>query len=244
MALPPVSPGITGPTSFGILLFAGFSVGIGVTYFRLRRTSVSPGTLTKALLACLFGFCVAGRIPDFVQYALFAHRLNWPDPLFLWGPLNIPAAIVGSAAAVFLALRPFDASAWSLLDGAAPAIALGLALVRIGCLFVPCCLDLDCAVARNVILAPDLVMLSLPPLFVIFQAIALLGISALTIRPAVRPGTRFSLLCLLCGVLGVVVHLLLPLVSLPSMRLFLRPSFLWSMLLFICGIGISRHRTT
>ena len=71
-------------------------------------------------------------------------RRPWWDMVKLWdGGLVLYGAIVGAALGFFgyyhFVLRKHGVSIWKMLDVAAPCIALGVALGRIGCLFTGCC---------------------------------------------------------------------------------------------------------
>jgi phosphatidylglycerol---prolipoprotein diacylglyceryl transferase len=133
---------------YGLMLFFAylFCTSLGK---RLCKKQGIDGSLIPDLAIWLFvAGIVGGRLVFVVQY-WSDPQVNFADrPFFdtfkLWdGGLVLYGALVGGAIGYFaydyFVLRRFGVSRWKMLDVAAPCVALGVALGRIGCLCTGCC---------------------------------------------------------------------------------------------------------
>jgi len=126
--------------SYGTLLMLGFLASIWLASRQARRLGL-PGEIAIDLgLWALVGGVIFAR-------ALFA-GLNWSDYaadpkriLYIWreGGLSFHGGLLGGVVAGALLAHRRRVSFWTLTDVAAPALALGYAIGRIGCLLNGCC---------------------------------------------------------------------------------------------------------
>ena len=126
--------------SYGTLLMLGFLAGIWLASRQARRLGLPAELGIDLGLWTLVGAIIFAR-------GAFA-ALNWPDfapdpkrILFIWreGGLTFHGGLFGGTLAAVLLARRRRVSFWSLADMAAPALALGYAIARIGCLLNGCC---------------------------------------------------------------------------------------------------------
>lgn len=126
--------------SYGTLLMLGFLAGIWLASKQARRLGLPPDLAIDLGLWTLVGAVIFAR-------GAFA-ALNWSDfasdpkqMLFIWreGGLTFHGGLLGGTLAAALLARRRRVSFWSLADMAAPALALGYAIARIGCLLNGCC---------------------------------------------------------------------------------------------------------
>jgi phosphatidylglycerol---prolipoprotein diacylglyceryl transferase len=127
--------------TYGLLLAAAFIVGIWVTSRNAKKGGISADSVWNVGLAIIFAALVGSKFLLF----LFDHRYysqNFGD-LFSLSTLRSAGAYYGG---LFLALgsafwyaRKKQIPIITLADLAAPGIALGQAIARIGCLSAGCC---------------------------------------------------------------------------------------------------------
>ena len=126
--------------SYGTLLMLGFLAGIWLAAREARRRGLPSELAIDLGLWTLVGGVILAR-------AMFA-ALNWPDfasdpkrILYIWreGGLTFHGGLLGGVLAGALLARRRRISFWTLGDIAAPALALGYAIARIGCLLNGCC---------------------------------------------------------------------------------------------------------
>jgi len=126
--------------SYGTLLMLGFIAGIVLCGRQAKRLAL-PGELAIDLgLWVLVGGIIGAR-------ALFV-ALNWQDfsprpqeALSVWqsGGLSFHGGMLGGVIASLLLSWRRKVSFWSLADMAAPGIALGYGIARMGCFLNGCC---------------------------------------------------------------------------------------------------------
>jgi len=115
---------------FGLMLVCAFLASYAQLRWGMRRLEVGDEEDASALV---FAAGLGGIVGAKVYYAL----LNWDWHVLLdrSGLVWYGGFVVG-AAAVLWVVRRRRLAAWSLLDAAAPALALGYAVGRIGCFLV------------------------------------------------------------------------------------------------------------
>lgn len=124
--------------AFAVLLDAGVAVGLALATWLGRRMGLSVSRLLDAAAIALVAALVGARL----GYVL----LHWPEYaaapasiLFIWeGGLSLLGAITLGAPAAAIALRWTGLQIGRGLDAAAPAVAFGQAVGRLGCLFAGC----------------------------------------------------------------------------------------------------------
>ena len=136
---------------YGFMVLCGVVSGVAVTIGRARRLGVQP----DVILSLAFWVFVAG----IVGARLFFVIQNWADfrrdNLFAWikgvvslteGGLVVYGSLIGAALAGIIFVRVRKLKFLAMADMAAPAMMLGLALGRIGCLLNGCCYGDVCEV--------------------------------------------------------------------------------------------------
>lgn len=116
-------------TTFGLMMFIAFVVGGWVLTKQFRRSGLSDELASTVVMAGALGGIVGAKI----YYAILYH--SWRELFTRAGLVWYGGMIGGAIAVTFVLVRnrvPFAVAS----DGAAPAIAIGYALGRIGCFLV------------------------------------------------------------------------------------------------------------
>ncbi|HEV3162572.1 MAG TPA: prolipoprotein diacylglyceryl transferase [Isosphaeraceae bacterium] len=124
---------------YGVMLFIGFLGSMNLAGWRAKREKLDPEMIYDLALWVFVGGLLGARLFYVAQYwGVRVHTL-W-DVFKIWeGGIVFYGSVIGGTAAFFLyrALRPFPLG--PVLDVIAPAIALGIALGRLGCFLNGCC---------------------------------------------------------------------------------------------------------
>lgn len=123
---------------FGVMLVAALLVGSWVAMRRGQRIGL-PGEKVQDLITWVF---VLGLIGGRLLYVYW--KDTWDRFFVLWdgGLVFYGGAIggtIGGLIAYYRIIKPLGVSAWQVADVLAPAVAIGLALGRIGCFLNGCC---------------------------------------------------------------------------------------------------------
>jgi phosphatidylglycerol---prolipoprotein diacylglyceryl transferase len=128
---------------YGVMLFITF---IACVWF-LTRLSVRMGTglprdrVQDLVIACFVGGLIGARITFLIvddgRHSFREFFRIWEGGIVLYG--GIIAGILVFLAFYYLFLKRAGVSLWKLADAAAPPLALGIALGRIGCFLNGCC---------------------------------------------------------------------------------------------------------
>ena len=126
-------------STYSVVADVAFLVGLGLAALEVRRLGIPWGDALQAGFWALVGAGLGGRI----VYA----RLHWiaydSDRLGLlrfWeGGLSWYGALIGGMAFLVIYAWTVRRSFWRYADAVAPALALGLAIGRLGCLLNGCC---------------------------------------------------------------------------------------------------------
>jgi phosphatidylglycerol:prolipoprotein diacylglycerol transferase len=177
--------------SYGVLVTLGMAAGIGVAVARARRFGIERfDELAIGLLAVAGG--LVGGVALFVAVHL---RLFLADPSLLRQPgLVFYGGLVGGAAAALAYCRAYRVPLARAADAAAPGLALGHAIGRLGCLMGGCCYGRP--VAPSFPLAVEVAGALRHPVQ-LYEAAGLivLALATLLAPPSVtrRPGLTFAL---------------------------------------------------
>lgn len=131
--------------SYGVMVMFGFLAAVLVARWRARRVGLSPDNITDVMLWVLLGGIVGSRIAYVAQNAswfLDTARPGWSflDIFKIWeGGLVFYGGFVGACAAVLIVTRIRKERLLPVLDIAAPSLALGHAIGRVGCFLRGCC---------------------------------------------------------------------------------------------------------
>lgn len=116
-------------TTFGLMMFLAFIVGGWVLARELRRHGVSDDVASSMVMAAAIGGIAGAKI----YYAILFHdwRLLFERAGLVWY-----GGLIGGAAAVSWVIVRNKVDFLSAADAAAPALAIGYSLGRIGCFLV------------------------------------------------------------------------------------------------------------
>jgi phosphatidylglycerol:prolipoprotein diacylglycerol transferase len=143
--LPRVFPNGLPIRGYGVMLLAGISAGVGMALYRARQAKLDREVIfSLAIWLVIFGV-LGARLFHVVEYwnESFAGRppietllkiVNIPD-----GGLVVYGALFGAAIGFVIFVRKNGLPLLALADIAAPSMAIGLALGRIGCFMNGCC---------------------------------------------------------------------------------------------------------
>src|SRR4051812_33895847 len=144
----PVLKGFFGPeglpiNGYGVMLFITFLACVWFLSRLAKRMGTGlPGERAQDLvIACLIGGLVGARITFFLvddrPHSIRDFFRIWEGGIVLYG--GIITGIPVFLAFYYLVLKRLGVSFWKLVDAAAPPLALGIALGRIGCFLNGCC---------------------------------------------------------------------------------------------------------
>lgn len=201
--------------SYGTMLMLGFIAGILLARRQARRLDLSPD-LPLDLGVWLLVAGVAGARLLFValNWELYADRPV--EILCVWrdSGLSFHGGLLGGVAAAILFARTRRVSFWALADMAAPGLAFGYAIARVGCFLNGCCYGAPTDLPWGVefLLWPDSEVTT-PPSHPtqIYSSLGSLVILAVLLRlgPQLRaPGQLFLLYLMLYSVLRSAVEVL------------------------------------
>jgi len=129
---------------FGLMLFLAFLSGTWLANKRGRERGISPDVISDMTIYLFVGgivgarllFMVEQRPMSLTEYVVEFFKI-WQGGIILYGALG--GGLVAFVLFWFVVCRPKKLSPLVLADVAAPSLALGIALGRIGCLLNGCC---------------------------------------------------------------------------------------------------------
>ncbi|MBN2289492.1 MAG: prolipoprotein diacylglyceryl transferase [Candidatus Glassbacteria bacterium] len=130
--------------TYGLMLVVSFVVGYLTTRPRVLKKGIDQDVLLDLCFYILLSAIVGSRI----FYAV-THLSEYSDnPLsifYIWeGGLSMMGGILLSLAVSWLYLKLKEIDFYLMADLLSPAIALGVALTRVGCFLYGCCYGLPC----------------------------------------------------------------------------------------------------
>jgi phosphatidylglycerol---prolipoprotein diacylglyceryl transferase len=127
--------------TYGLLLAAAFIIGIWVTSRNAQKVGIHPDSVWNMGLFVIFAALVGAKLLlIFSDYRYYSQN---PREIFSLSTLRSTGIYYGglllaiASSALYIAKRKLHA--WTLADMAAPGIALGQAIGRLGCLSAGCC---------------------------------------------------------------------------------------------------------
>ena len=140
--------------SYFVLMYLGFLASVGMAkrsapYFRIVNAAsgssmISGPQLSEAAWAALFCFVLGGRLGFVVQH-LSEFLADPLETIRLWhGGFSLFGGSVGAALYIRRYCQRKGLAAVEFVDIAAPGIALGAAIARLGCLLGGCCYGAPC----------------------------------------------------------------------------------------------------
>ena len=127
--------------TYGLLLALAFIAGIWLTSRNARKEGLDPDKIWNLGLIIIFSALVGAKILLFLSD--FSYYSQNPREIFSLSTLRSAGVYYGglllalAASAVYL--RKTGLPGWTVADLAAPGIALGQAIGRLGCLSAGCC---------------------------------------------------------------------------------------------------------
>lgn len=145
LLLPRVFPEGLPIRGYGVMLLAGILAGLGLAIYRGRQGGLDPETIVSLAIWMVICGVIGARLFFVVEYwqQSFAGRslrdtlleiVNVPQ-----GGLVIFGGFIGAAVAFIICVRKQRLPLLAMADIAAPSMAIGLALGRVGCLLNGCC---------------------------------------------------------------------------------------------------------
>ena len=201
--------------TYGLFVALGF---MGAVWFASRRArtkclAIKSQEITDLFLVILISAILGARLFYVAQnFSLFSdHPLDvfkiWNGGLVFYGGFVV--ALI--AAMVYIKQKGFDL--WSTADLLAPAIALGHAVGRFGCLFAGCCYGKSCALPWAITftnpesLAPLNIPLHPTQVYAVGSNLMIFGLLLLMDRKWLFSGGLFWLYILLYGVFRSVLEI-------------------------------------
>ncbi len=130
--------------SYGVFVSLGFIVAMAVGIRNARALGLEPRHFRDAALVAMIAAVVGSR----AVYVAIEYRYFLEEPLRifeLWrGGLVYYGGLIAAVAITSLYFKATGTDALRSLDAAAPALALGQALGRLGCFFTGCCFGTEC----------------------------------------------------------------------------------------------------
>ncbi len=222
--------------SYGLMIAFAFMFCSIFMVRDAKKFGIKGDDYFDCLLAALFGGLVGGRL-------LFV-ALNWQE--YSWnilrivmvneGGLAIQGALVVGVAAASIACKIKKIPVWKALDIAAPYIALGQAIGRVGCFLNGCCYGVVTDSRFGVIFPGDTVK-RIPAQLIFSLALVVIFLVLLFLRKHKRfDGYTFSMYLIIFGAYRVIFDFLRgdELVSFAGVNL----TQLLGMLMTLSGIGL------
>ncbi len=125
--------------TYGLMLALAFFIGILLAYFRAKKVGLPPMIIIDTGIVVLIGsvvgaklFYVIGHLPEYIENPGRLVDVLRAGGVFQGGLI---VAVILSVAYLYWKKQPV----WLVADVAAPSIAIGQAIGRIGCFCAGCC---------------------------------------------------------------------------------------------------------
>lgn len=183
--------------SYGVLVAAGFLAGIWYLARERERLGFDEALFQRFVTGIFLAGMGGGKL---LYLLLYWRQMDW-SPAGLVGDLRFGFVYFGGFIGAFLFgawfLRRRRLPFWRIADAAAPALALGHGIGRLGCFAAGCCYGLPTALPWGIAFHhPDALvpfhLLGVPlhpaPLYEAAGDFALAAVLHVLVRPAVRAG--------------------------------------------------------
>ncbi len=201
--------------TYGLFVALGFmsAIWFASRRARIKKLAIKSQEITDLFLVILVSSILGARLFYVVQnFSLFSdHPLDvfkiWNGGLVFYGGFLV--ALV--ATMVYVKKKGFDL--WATADLLAPAIALGHAVGRFGCLFAGCCYGKACDLPWSITftdpesLAPLNISLHPTQLYAVISNLVILALLLLVERKSIFSGGLFWLYILLYGIFRSVLEI-------------------------------------
>jgi len=142
-------------STYGAAFWAAAAVAVAVAFLGARRLGLPARSLAIVIAAAALAVPVGGRALHVLEYPSL---YSGPDA---YGVLTLSATrfslmggVVLAAVTGLAASRTLRIDTWKLADAAAPALALGIAVMRVGCFCGGCCFGTVTSGATGVAFPP------------------------------------------------------------------------------------------
>jgi phosphatidylglycerol:prolipoprotein diacylglycerol transferase len=126
--------------TYGLMIALGFMAALTLTQRDAKRAGVDPKVIGEMGFIALFLGILGTRV---LHIIMFPEDYSWRDPIgwiAVWnGGLVFQGAIPVTFIYVYIAARRRNLPLWTMVDCAAPYLALAQAFGRMGCFFNGCC---------------------------------------------------------------------------------------------------------
>lgn len=153
--------------TYGLILVLGFFAALGLAMRQGRKDDLAPEAISDLSVAVLVAGVVGAKL---LMIAVDLANGATPAQVFSLGTLRAGGAVHGGiilgTAAFFWRVRKWKLPLAPTLDALAPAVALGEAIGRLGCLAAGCCYGTECHLPWAITFtSPDAQHFSGTPLF-------------------------------------------------------------------------------
>ena len=137
-------PGVGYPVhAFSLMLVLGAASGVFLTAWRAKRSGLDPEVVLELAVWVLGGGFVGARVYYLLQHPEDVHSVA--DVFKVWrGGIVFYGCILGGLAGTAIYHRRHPFPFWPMADAVAPALAIGVALGRVGCFLNGCCFGAVC----------------------------------------------------------------------------------------------------
>jgi phosphatidylglycerol:prolipoprotein diacylglycerol transferase len=136
--------------TYGLLVASGFLLGIWWT----ARIGRQEGLDTQAVYDTAFWIVVGAIIGSRIAFIVvnYEYYLQNPVAMFkIWnGGLVFYGGAIGASTAALICAKKYNMDFWAFADAAAPGVALGHSVGRLGCFFAGCCYGIETSVPWSV----------------------------------------------------------------------------------------------
>jgi phosphatidylglycerol:prolipoprotein diacylglycerol transferase len=140
--------------SFGFMLAVSFLLGIYISGYRAKRFGVAPEHILDLSVYVIISGVVGSRLL-YVAFHIDEYR-NFVDVFALWqGGATLYGGFLLAILAGYIFSRKRNVGFLLLGDIISPALALGIALTRVGCFLSGCCFGKQTTHAWGVTFPPD-----------------------------------------------------------------------------------------
>ncbi|MDR1385919.1 MAG: prolipoprotein diacylglyceryl transferase [Planctomycetaceae bacterium] len=140
---------------YGVFLALAFSFGAALLVYRGRtKWNIPSDMILSLILWCVVSGILGARLFYIIEY--LPSYLNSPNPLrqmflFYEGGLVVYGGIIGGMIATAVFFWRYRLSVLAMYDLMAPALLLGIAFGRLGCLMNGCCFGAVCDAAYGIV---------------------------------------------------------------------------------------------
>ncbi|MBN1586290.1 MAG: prolipoprotein diacylglyceryl transferase [Candidatus Omnitrophica bacterium] len=198
--------------TYGVLVSMALLLGYWIFLKETKRVGIDSEQASSALILwVLLGLLGARLYYMLAVDLLWVLRRPWDLPALWKGGLAIHGGVLGGILGVLWTVRKTRVPFATWADAAAPALALGQAVGRVGCFFAGCCYG-------KITHVPWAVVFTHPQSFAppnlplhptqLYEALLDLGIFGVLwgVRKRVRPGETFALYLILYGLVRLGVE--------------------------------------